>query len=132
MWIATNKKLKASTPGVKNPEAYRTVEAINAGWELIEVKSDEPFTKADVGKLRYGLIPPAVLAEEAAVMTFGAQKYTPDNWRKCDDNSRYVDAAMRHFEAWRSGEILDAESGLHHLAHVRCCLAFLMELEDGK
>lgn len=129
MWIATNKRLNTSLSGVKNIDAYRTPEALNAGWELIEVKSGEAFTKADAGKLQYGLIPPAVLAEEAAVMTFGAQKYAPGNWRKCDDLGRYVNAALRHFEAWRGGEQLDPETGLHHLAHARCCLAFLMELE---
>ena len=129
MWIATNKLLNVTVTGVKNPEAYQTAGALNAGWELIEVKIIEEFTKADGGKLQYGLIPPAVLAEEAAVMTFGAQKYSADNWRKCDDPIRYVDAAMRHFEAWRGGEQIDPESGLHHLAHARCCLSFLMELE---
>lgn len=129
MWIATNRRTNESVSGVRNPGAYRTLQALNAGWELIEVKSDEAFVKDDSSKLRYGLIPPAVLAEEAAVMTFGAQKYSPDNWRKCEDPSRYVDAALRHFEAWRGGEALDPESGLHHLAHARCCLAFLMELE---
>lgn len=89
------------------------------------------FMKYDSEKLRYSLIPSAVLAEEAKVMTFGAKKYTADNWRKCDDLSRYVDAMYRHVEAWRMGEKLDPESGAHHLAHARCCLAFLMELDDS-
>ncbi|MBV5334738.1 MAG: hypothetical protein JZU49_02910 [Sulfuricurvum sp.] len=94
----------------------------------MENKQDQ-FVKHDQGKTRYGLIPPNVLKAEAQVMTFGAEKYGVDNWRKCDDLSRYIDATMRHVEAYRSGEINDPESGFPHLAHARCCMAFLMEMD---
>jgi hypothetical protein len=51
-----------------------------------------------------------------------------DNWRKVDQlERRYMGAAMRHLNAFRQGETLDAESGLHHLAHAMCCLAFIIE-----
>lgn len=87
------------------------------------------FTKYDSGKPRYGLIPPLAEEELAKVLTFGAEKYAPDNWRKVDDLTRYVDATMRHISAYRKGEKLDGESGLHHLAHAMCCLTFIVELE---
>lgn len=51
-----------------------------------------------------------------------------DNWRKIEP-VRYVDAAGRHINAHRSGEPMDAESGLHHLAHAICCLMFQLEKE---
>ncbi len=84
--------------------------------------------KFDGGKLRYGLIPPLAQAEMVKVLTFGAEKYEPDNWKKVPDSkTRYFDALERHVWAWKMGEEIDPESGIHHLAHAMCCLAFLYE-----
>ena len=87
------------------------------------------FTKHDAGKLRYELIPPSAMRAIADVLTFGANKYSANNWKKVDDPSRYVGALYRHLEAWRSGEELDPESGLPHLHHAITNLAFLIELD---
>ena len=84
--------------------------------------------KFDGGKLRYGLIPPLAQAEMVKVLTFGAEKYEPDNWKNVPESkSRYFDALERHVWAWKMGEQIDPESGIHHLAHAMCCLAFLYE-----
>lgn len=84
--------------------------------------------KFDIGKLRYGLIPPLAQQEMVKVLTFGAEKYEPDNWKHVEDSiTRYFDAMERHVWAWKMGEDLDPESGIHHLAHAMCCLAFLYE-----
>lgn len=85
--------------------------------------------KHDDGKLPLGLIPPEALLAEAAVLRHGASKYGPHNWRKGIAYSRIIDAALRHITAWIGGEDLDAESGLPHLAHARCCLGFLIAYE---
>lgn len=95
----------------------------------------EPGVKHDQGKLQYRLMPVVVLREIVKVLTFGAQKYAPDNWRKVENRrERYTDALFRHIEAWRAGERQDPESGCHHLAHAACCLVFLMteELEGAR
>ena len=63
------------------------------------------------------------------VLTAGSQKYSDDNWKNCDDYTRYVGAAMRHMEAYRSGEYYDEETGLPHLAHMLTNIAFLLELD---
>jgi hypothetical protein len=84
--------------------------------------------KFDGGKLEYGLLPPQALKATVDVLTFGAQKYERDNWKSVPDSKRrYFDALQRHLWAWREGEILDPESGKHHLAHAMCCLMFLYE-----
>jgi hypothetical protein len=71
------------------------------------------------------------LASLVDVLTFGAQKYAPDNWRKVPEaHRRYFAAAQRHFWAWWMGEKVDPESGLPHLAHVLCCVFFILELEE--
>jgi Domain of unknown function (DUF5664) len=84
--------------------------------------------KYDGGKLEYGLLPPHALEETVKVLTFGAQKYERDNWQKVSDaKRRYFDALERHIWAWKKGEQIDPESGIHHLAHAMCCLMFLYE-----
>ena len=82
--------------------------------------------KFDTGKLQYSLIPPETLTALAEVLTFGARKYAPNNWVLVQDGeTRYLDAAFRHLEAFRKGETHDPESGLHHLAHLLTNVAFL-------
>ncbi len=86
--------------------------------------------KDDREKLRFDLIPLAAERSVAAVLTYGAMKYAPDNWRHVPDaRARYHAAARRHVSAWASGEHLDPESGLPHLAHAACCLLFLLEFD---
>jgi len=88
----------------------------------------EEGRKFDGGKLEYGLLPPLALEETVKVLTFGAQKYERDNWQKVPDaKRRYFDALQRHVWAWKQGEQIDQESGIHHLAHAMCCLMFLYE-----
>ena len=54
-----------------------------------------------------------------------------DNWQQVDNaKERYFNACHRHLQAWWSGERLDSESGLPHLAHAVCCLLFLMWGDD--
>lgn len=89
-----------------------------------------PGSKFDNGKLRYDLIPPGALVSLAAVLGYGAEKYSPDGWRAVPDaKARYTAAMMRHFEAWRLGEKADPESLLPHLGHALCNLVFLLELD---
>lgn len=93
--------------------------------ELIVVV--ETGMKFDTNKLRFDLIPAVATEGLAAVLTYGAKKYKPNNWRSVDPQ-RYVAAFERHWHAYISGEMLDKESGLPHLAHCMTNLAFLLEL----
>lgn len=61
-------------------------------------------TKHDADKPRYDLLPPAAIDALVRVLTFGAAKYAPDNWRKVDGwRWRYHAAALRHIFAWGPG-----------------------------
>lgn len=88
--------------------------------------------KDDTGKPRWSLLPEGAVSNIVAVLEAGARKYSENNWQLVPDGkTRYYDAAMRHLEAWRNGELNDPETGLPHLAHAGCCLMFLGWL-DGQ
>lgn len=89
--------------------------------------------KFDQGKPQYSLIPSKALLEVVKVLTFGAQKYDPENWRRVPDaKTRYFDAAQRHLWQWKDGEINDEGAGgsdCHHLAAAISNLMFILQLE---
>jgi len=89
----------------------------------------EQAVKADAGKPKLSLVPMQILYDIARVREYGVAKYgDPENWRNVEAK-RYIDALLRHTVAFaRDPEGLDEESGLTHLAHVACNVAFLCEL----
>lgn len=95
----------------------------------------KPGIKFDGGKLRYSLIPPVALEQIATILTFGAEKYEPDNWQNIEDGiERYTDSMLRHIESWRDDKPVDRDSKMHHLAHAATCLSFILWFlnEDGR
>lgn len=86
--------------------------------------------KDDQEKNRLDLIEPEFIEGVGKVLTFGADKYEPNNWQKVEDaEDRYYAAALRHLIAWRKGEKTDPESGLSHLDHAACNIMFLQHFE---
>lgn len=86
--------------------------------------------KDDKEKNRLDLVEPEFIEGIGEVLTFGANKYEPNNWQKVEDaENRYYAAALRHLIAWRKGEKTDPESGLSHLDHVACNIMFLKHFE---
>lgn len=85
--------------------------------------------KDDAAKLPMHLLPPEFLTGTAAVLDFGAKKYSPRNWEQGLNYSRVFSALQRHMWAWWAGESADVESGMSHLWHASCCIAFLMAFE---
>ena len=85
--------------------------------------------KADAGKARLSLVPFQIVYDIARVREHGTIKYhDPNNWKQVEP-SRYVDALLRHTLAFaEDNQSLDAESGLPHLWHAACNLAFLCEM----
>jgi hypothetical protein len=86
--------------------------------------------KYDSNKPRYCLLKPEALDEMVKVLTYGANKYSVDNWKHVDAlHDRYFDAAQRHLWAYRRGEKYDPESGYHHLAHAMASLMFILQTD---
>lgn len=107
-------------------EADAIAEAVRAGAVVLNKQE----AKADAGKPQLTLVPRQILFDIARVREYGTKKYgDPENWRQVD-RQRYRDAAFRHFCAYLDDPNgLDEESGLPHLAHLACNIAFLCELE---
>ena len=94
---------------------------------------DEVGMKYDSEKPDYSLLPPNALEETVKVLTFGAKKYSPGNWKKLNSASaRYFAAAQRHMWALQKDEENDPESGYHHAAHAACCLLFILEIDKTR
>jgi hypothetical protein len=81
--------------------------------------------KDDTDKIRMELLPPEALVGTAQVLTFGAKKYADRNWEQGIKYSRVYGALLRHLNAYWGGEDTDPETGLSHLHHAGCCIAFL-------
>ena len=85
--------------------------------------------KSDSGKPSISLIPSIALVEEARVLDFGKRKYAEHNWRKGIEWSRIIDGILRHIVAYKEGQTHDPETGISHMAHVRCGAGFLLDYE---
>jgi hypothetical protein len=92
-----------------------------------------PGLKFDTGKLRWDLLPIDCVEDAVKILTFGAEKYSANNWQNIEDGeNRYFAALMRHLSASRQGEKIDPESGLSHLSHAMCNVVFLLWFEKHK
>jgi hypothetical protein len=88
--------------------------------------------KHDGGKPRLSLVPPILIRAVGTVMTHGAEKYGEGNWRNVEPE-RYRDALARHYcEYMEDPYGIDKDSGLPHLYHLACNVAFLLDLEKEK
>lgn len=122
-------------PPVHAPEAVKEVALPVVDEDAIveavlkDVQAQQ--AKHDVGKPRLSLVPPSLIEAVGRVRTYGTDKYgSPDNWRTVEP-WRYKDALMRHLcEYLRDPNSVDDESGLPHLEHLACNVAFLLEFRD--
>jgi hypothetical protein len=88
--------------------------------------------KHDGGKPMLALVPSAIIRAVGRVMTHGAEKYGVGKWRNVDPD-RYKHALMRHICEWLDDPYgVDKDSGLPHLEHIACNVAFLLELDKPK
>lgn len=93
-------------------------------------KPNDPKGAAGALKAPLGLIPAVAMEQTSWVHQLGANKYGSFNWRKTGVcASTYVNAIMRHLNAWREGEDNDPESQRTHLAHIACCCNILMDAD---
>lgn len=87
--------------------------------------------KKDSGKLRISLVPTDIIRAIATVRMYGTDKYgDSESWANVEAQ-RYLDAMLRHMLAvWDDIDSVDKESGLPHLWHVACNVAFLIAIQQ--
>ena len=107
-------------------------EQVQAFMGIVKETTDY-HAKQDYGKAKLSLVPRRIIWDVAAIREYGNNKYPdggPDNWRGVEPE-RYRDAAYRHFLRYLDDpKSVDSESGLPHLWHLACNIAFLCEMED--
>lgn len=89
--------------------------------------------KADAGKLQMMLMLPEINKAVVRVREYGIEKYKePDNWKRVS-KSRWDNAMLRHMmEYIQDPYSRDKESGLRHIDHIACNLAYILENMKGE
>lgn len=82
------------------------------------------------GKPQFSQIDLTCLTSCAAVLEFGAKKYSRNNWRKGMPITEILDSLLRHIAKLQLGERIDAESGLTHIGHIQCNAMFLGNINN--
>lgn len=100
-------------------------------FSLDKIEEDKP-KKYDSDKPRMDLIRPEFTLALGEALAYGAKKYEEPrgdipNYLKGDgfNYSTIIGSLERHIAAFKSGQDLDEESGLNHLAHAAINLMFL-------
>lgn len=110
------------------------------------------------GKPQYSLIDYTLLEPMVRTLEYGAHKYSVfedekgnkikgsevtveeskklklissgrDNWKKGFPMKELIDSAYRHINAYNAGELVDKESGCHHLGNLMCNILFIFNQE---
>lgn len=115
------------------PELSKHITTSPAIVEYAPAPEPNQTAKADAGKPRLTLVPPAIMFEIAKIREYGNAKYhDPDNWKQVEPQ-RYWDACVRHiFAALSDYTKKDDESGLLHISHAACNLSFLLQMMEDK
>ena len=143
--ITTQKRMSEETFKLSFPDAKvlarcREIECVDNYMfnYLSGIKAkgkDETFMKADFSKNRVELIEPQFIEGIGHILTFGAIKYSANNWKSGGNEEnvmRIRGAMMRHMLRYLDGEILDPESNLPHLAHLATNAMFLDYFDRNK
>lgn len=97
------------------------------------VESGNPKDVASRSKVKLAIIPPTAEVLCARVLQHGAEKYGYWNWRgEKIEYMGYLSAIRRHLSAIVSGEDVDPESGMPHIAHVMATASILIDAAAAK
>lgn len=122
----------SSTADERDDTVRRCAEYIAEKHLQMEEEPPDQQAKADAGKPQLCMVPRQIIRDIAEVREYGNRKYgDPENWRTVSVE-RYRNAAFRHWLAYLDDPAgVDAESGISHLKHLACNIAFLCELEGA-
>ena len=110
-----------------------TMKAFSRTRKIKEESKMSDNLKYDDNKPRLDLVPPELIEAVGIVRTYGVSKYgDSESWKQVEPY-RYRAALMRHICLYiKEPDGVDAESGLPHLWHIACNVAFLIALNAEK
>lgn len=120
------------------PKEFAGLVANNAGWigdnDITKLKTGEkPSNPKDIigsDKMPFHLFPNVALIHGTLAMLEGALKYGRSNFDEVGVKATiYIDAAERHWKAYKAGQDRASDSGLKHLGHAIACAAILLNAE---
>lgn len=96
----------------------------------MEIENDpNKFLK---GKNRLDLVEPIIIKSLGEILTYGADKYSANSWKKVKNpKDIYYAALMRHILAWREREDNDKDTAFHHLKCAAANIMFLLFFEKN-
>jgi hypothetical protein len=92
----------------------------------------EEALRYNEGKADLHLVPYESVEEISKVLSFGAKKYSEENWKKGMSIKKCMSSLLRHAFAYMCGERNDPESGLSHIAHIGCNVFFILWYEKHR
>lgn len=129
---AQNRRWNAAVKERKERERMEKDRDVQFTHSEPETAEKSQAAKHDAGKARLSLVPTRIIYDIARIREYSNRKYgDPENWRTVEPQ-RYRDAAFRHLLDYITDpKGVDSESGLPHLWHLACNIAFLCEMEEG-
>ena len=105
---------------------------INTPTITVPQTNPDQAIRYNSGKLKWSLVDFDSLKDMVRVLMFGAEKYSPDNWKKGLPTKEVCESLLRHTFAYLEGEDNDPESNLSHLGHIMCNTMFLSWIAKHK
>ena len=113
-------------------EPIDTVKELVEEMNTISQQEFDQEIKADKGKPQCRLVPSEIIRNIAVIREYGLKKYKCKESWKSVSIERYQDAMYRHLLAYIEDPTgVDEESGLPHLWHLACNVAFLCDLHKN-
>lgn len=88
----------------------------------------QQLNKILLTRLHPQLIPMYQAVSEVIRVRHDGMKKHGETWRQVPFKE-HLDHVMEHLQKYFDGEMIEEESGLHHLAHIICRLLFVLQLE---
>ena len=138
-WAAkrAEKERAKTTPVIDLSAVVANSDKVAQAKQLLEKciendRANSQTAKADAGKAQLHLVPTEIMTAIARIREYGNKKYKdPENWKTVSAD-RYIDATLRHTLAFANDlQSKDLESGLPHLWHAACNIAFLIHMAGG-
>jgi len=108
--------------------AFRDTELEPVTESSASEKDTNPKDAIGIKKVPLWFIPTLPLCEVGLAFMEGGRKYGAFNWRVSGVRaSVYYDAIMRHMNAWKEGQDIDPDSGIHHISKAIACLMVIRD-----